>query len=174
MVRGLEHRGIAHEFGKVRVDDAVTLLDGIVTCEDVLGIVVANLLQRGIFAVFGLAVVHHGHACLYVGVSRIALAEDEVAFKLSYSPDACCISTGTGVSEDDVFKRGAIVDAVVGVGRKVESEVGKIVLLFSPDGLARFEVEPFAFVEDFRVFQNAYVLVQGFALDVRSCLFKFV
>ena len=71
---GLEHYASAHEFGKVCVDDAVALLDGIVAREDVLGIAVANLLKRGVFAVFGFAVVHHCHARLHVGVTGIALA----------------------------------------------------------------------------------------------------
>ena len=86
---GSERSAFAHEFRKVAVDDAVALLDGIVAREDVLGVVVANLLKRGVFAVFGLAVVHHRHARLHVGVASIALAEYEVAFKRSATPYAC-------------------------------------------------------------------------------------
>ena len=42
LVCGLEHGAVAHEFRKIAVDDAVALLDGIVTREDVLGVVVAK------------------------------------------------------------------------------------------------------------------------------------
>ena len=45
---GLEHYASAHEFGKVCVDDAVALLDGIVAREDVLGIVVAKRQVKGV------------------------------------------------------------------------------------------------------------------------------
>ncbi len=50
LVCGSERSAGAHEFRKVAVDDAVSLLDGIVAREDVLGVVVANLLKRGVFA----------------------------------------------------------------------------------------------------------------------------
>ena len=89
LVCGLERGAGVHELGKVCMDDAVALLDGIVAREDVLGVVVANLLKRGVFAVFGLAVVHHRHARLHVGIASIALAEYEVAFKRSDTPYAC-------------------------------------------------------------------------------------
>ena len=143
---GLEHYAIAHEFGKVCVDDAVALLDGIVAGEDVLGIVVANPLQRGVFAIFRFAACHHRHAGLHVCVFGIATAQNEIAFKCTDAPDACGIAMRAGVCENGVFKRGAVVDAVVGVGRKVESEVGKIVFLPAPPyGAAGFEVEAVAF-----------------------------
>ena len=83
-VCGLEHTSFAHEIGKVRVDDAVALLDGVVAREDVFRIVVANLLQRGVFAFLRFAACHHRHAGLHIGVSCIAPAEDEVTFKCSY------------------------------------------------------------------------------------------
>ena len=103
---GSERGAVAHELRKVCVYDAVALLDGIVAREDVLWIVVANLLERRVFSVFGFAVVHHGHARLHVGVSGIALAENEIAFKRTYSPDACRIAVGTGVGVDHILKRG--------------------------------------------------------------------
>ena len=156
------------------MDDAVALLDGIVAREDVLGVVVANLLKRGVFAVFGLAVVHHRHARLHVGVAGIAPAEDEVAFNRSDAPYACRIAEGTGVGVDYVFKRRPVVDPVVGIGGEVEAKVGQVVFLFSPDGSAGLEVEPAAFVQDLCVLQNADVPVQRFALDVRSSLFKII
>ena len=174
LVCGLEHGAGVHELGKVCMDDAVALLDGIVAREDVLGVVVANLLKRGVFAVFGLAVVHHRHARLHVGVASIALAEYEVAFKRSDTPYACRIAVGTGVGVDYVFKRRPVVDPVVGIGGEVEAEVGQVVFLLTSDGSAGFEVEPAAFIQDLCVLQNADVAVQCFALDVRSRLFKII
>ena len=153
------------------MDDAVALLDGIVAREDVLGIVVANLLQRSVFAVFGLAVVHHCHARLHVGVSGVAFTENEIAFKRTYSPYACRISVGTGVGVDHIFNRRPVVDPVVGIGGEVESEVGKVVFLLASDGTTGFEVESAAFIQNLCVFQDADVPVQRFALDVRPCLF---
>lgn len=174
LVCGSERSAGAHEFRKVAVDDAVALLDGIVAREDVLGVVVADLLKRSVFAVFGLAVVHHRHARLHVGVAGIAPAKDEVAFKRSDAPYACRIAVGTGVGVDYVFKRRSVVDPVVGIGGEVEAEVGQVVFLFSPDGSAGLEVEPAAFVQDLCVLQNADVPVQRFALDVRFRLFKII
>ena len=174
LVCGLERGAGVHELGKVCMDDAVALLDGIVAREDVLGVVVANLLKRGVFAVFGLAVVHHRHARLHVGVASIALAEYEVAFKRSDTPYACRIAVGTGVGVDYVFKRRPVVDPVVGIGGEVEAEVGQVVFLLTSDGSAGFEVEPAAFIQDLCVLQNADVAVQCFALDVRSRLFKII
>ena len=159
LVCGSERSAGAHEFRKVAVDDAVAMLDGIVAREDVLGVVVANLFKRSVFAVFGLAVVHHCHARLHVGVAGIAPAEDEVAFKRSDAPYACRIAVGTGVGVDYVFKRRPVVDPVVGICGEVEAEVGQVVFLFSPDGSAGLEVEPAAFVQDLCVLQNADVPV---------------
>ena len=96
---------------------------------------------------------------LHVCVSCLAFAEDEIAFKRSYSPYACRIAMGTGVGVDHVFKRRAVVDAVVGIGGEVESEVGKVVFLLASDGTAGFEVEAVAFIQDLRVFQDADVPV---------------
>ena len=121
MACGSERGAVAHELRKVCVYDAVALLDGIVAREDVLWIVVANLLQRRVFSVFGFAVVHHGHARLHVGVSGIALAENEIAFKRTYSPDACRIAVGTGVGVDYILKRRPVVDSVVGICGEVEA-----------------------------------------------------
>ena len=162
-----EHGAVTHELRKISVDDAVALLDGIVAREDVLRIVVANLLQRRVFSVFGFAVAHHGHARLYVGISGIALAENEIAFKRTYSPDACRIAVRTGVGVDYIFKRWPVVDSVVGICGEVEAEVGKVVFLLASDGAAGFEVEPVAFIENLCVLQNADVAVQRFAFDVR-------
>ena len=172
MVCGLERLAVAHELREISVDDAVALLDWIATREDVLRIVVANLLKRGIFTVFGLAVVHHCHACLHIGVPGIAFAEDEVAFKRPDAPYAGRVAEGTCIGVDHVFNRRPVVDPAVGIGGEVKAEVGKVVLLFSSDGAAGFEVEPVAFIQDLRVLENVDVAVQGFALDVRSHLCK--
>ena len=45
---GSEHGAVAHELGKISVDDAVALLDGIVAREDVLGVVVAKWQVKGV------------------------------------------------------------------------------------------------------------------------------
>ena len=116
-----EHGTVAHELRKIPVDDAVALLDGIVAREDVLRIVVSNLFQRRVFSVFGSAVAHHGHARLHVGVSGFSLAENEIAFKRAYSPDACRIAVGTGVGVDHIFKCRPVVDSVVGICGEVEA-----------------------------------------------------
>ena len=48
LVCGSERSAGAHEFRKVAVDDAVALLDGIVACEDVLGVVAAKWQVKGV------------------------------------------------------------------------------------------------------------------------------
>ena len=45
---GSEHGAVAHELGKISVDDAVAMLDGIVAREDVLGVVVAKWQVNGV------------------------------------------------------------------------------------------------------------------------------
>ena len=47
-VCGLERGAGVHELGKVCMDDAVALLDGIVAREDVLGVVVAKWQVKGV------------------------------------------------------------------------------------------------------------------------------
>ena len=128
-----EQRSVSHEFRKIPVDDSVATLYRIIACKYVFRIVVANLLQWCVFAILRFFAGHHCHGGLHIGVCGIAVSKYEVAFKLADPTYACRIAVRTGVCVDDILQGRAIVDSVVGVGRKVESEVGEIILLFATD-----------------------------------------
>lgn len=170
LIGGSEQCAVAHKSGKVLVDDAVSVLDGIVARKDVFRIVVPDFDQWRVFAVFRLAACGHRHAGLHVGVFRVSASKDEVAFEFSDASDTCRVSVSAGVCEDDVFKDGPVVDSRVGIGGEIKSEVGEVVFLFSADGSAGFEVEPVAFAKNLRVLENLDVAVEGFALDFRAVL----
>ena len=65
------------------MNDAVPLLNGIASRQQVLGVVVFNLLERAVFALLGGPVSHDGHRHLNVCVAHLGVSEDEVTFQLS-------------------------------------------------------------------------------------------
>ena len=53
---------ILHEFRNVGMDDAVPLLDGVASRQQVLGVVVPNLLEGAVLALLGGPVGHDGQS----------------------------------------------------------------------------------------------------------------
>ena len=71
----LPHRAqrpsLADQLRDVLVNDAASLLDGVIARDDELWQVVPYLFERAVLAVLGRAVAHDGHCHLYVGVVHL-------------------------------------------------------------------------------------------------------
>ncbi len=65
----MKEGAVFHEGGNVHMFNAISLLDHVISGNQILGVVVWNLFQRGIFSVFGFRTVHNGHSDLYIGIS---------------------------------------------------------------------------------------------------------
>ena len=151
---------------------AVASLDWVVAREDEFWIVVANLLQWRVLPVLRGLVKHHRHGDLGVCVVCVALAKNEVAFKLTYTSDADCIAVGARIGINDILKRGTVVDPIVRVGCEVKTKVRQVELLLPSDRASRFQVETIAFVKYLRVLENRDVPVQRFPFDVDAGLLQ--
>ena len=89
-------------------------LKQIVGRHNVFGVIIFDVLQRPVLAVFRLSVAN----CignLDIGIRKICIAEDEVAFELSYPSDAYRVIMASCVDIDNIFKYRTVVDTVVGV-----------------------------------------------------------
>ena len=64
------------------MDDAIPLLDGVASRQQVLGIVVSDLLEGAVLALLGGPIGHDGHCHLNVCVAHLGVSEDEVTFQL--------------------------------------------------------------------------------------------
>ena len=114
------------------MDDAVPLLNGVASRQQVLGIVVHYLGEGAILALLGGPVGHDGHCDLNVRVAHLGVSEDEVTFQLSNATDTDLATLRESVAINDVLKDGSVVDAVIGVEGKVEAQVRQVVLLLAP------------------------------------------
>ena len=128
----LECPSFLHKFRDVGVDDAVPMLNGIASSQQVLRVVVFNLLERAVFALLGGPVGHDGHRHLNVCIAHLGVSEDEVTFQLSDASDTDLATLRESVAINDVLEDGPVVDAVVGIEGKVEAQVRQVVLLLAP------------------------------------------
>lgn len=166
----LESSPVLHELGNVGVDDAVPLLDGIASRQQVLGVVVSDLCEGAVFALLGGPIGHDGHRDLDVRVAHLGASQDEVAFKLADTPDADAVSPCAGIGEDDVLEHRPVVDSVVGVEGEVEAQVRQVVLLLAPQRFPRLQVEAGALADDLRVLEDPEVPRERLALDFHALL----
>ncbi len=148
--------------------DAATVLDGVAARDDELRPAVPYLLERAVLAVLSRPIVHDGHRHLHVGVLHPRRTHDEVALELADAPHAHLVAQAPGVVIDDVLEHGPVVDAVVGVEREVEAQVGEVVLLLALERLARLHVEARASADDLGVLENLEVAVERLALDAHA------
>lgn len=114
------------------MDDAVPLLNGIASRQQVLGIVVFNLLERAVFALLGGLVGHDGHCDLNVCIVHLWVPQDEIALQLSNASNTDLATLRESVAINDVLEDGSVVDAVIGVEDEVEAQVRQVVLLLAP------------------------------------------
>lgn len=139
------------------MNDAVPLLDGVASRQQVLGIVVLNLSEGPVFALLRCPVGHDGHGDLDVCIDHLGVPEDKVAFQLADASDADLATLRERVAMDDVLQHGPVVDAVVGVEGEVEAQVSQVVLLLAPQRLPRPQVEAGAPADDLRVLEDLEV-----------------
>ena len=139
------------------MDDAVPLLNGIASRQQVFGVVVSNLLERAVFTLLGGPVGHDGHGDLDVCIAHLGVPEDEITFQLADASDADLATLRERVAIDDVLQHGPVVDAVVGVEGEVEAQVRQVVLLLVPQRFSRPQVEAGALADDLRVLEDLEV-----------------
>lgn len=114
------------------MDDAIPLLNGIASRQQVLGVVISDLFEWAVFALLGRLVSHDGHCDLNVCVAHLWVSEDEVTFQLPNASDANLATLRASVAINDVLEDGPVVDAIVGVEGEVEAQVRQVVLLLTP------------------------------------------
>lgn len=152
------------------MDDAISLLNGIASRQQVLGVVVFNLLERAVFTLLGGPVGHDGHCDLNVCVAHLWVSENEVTFQLSNASNADLAALRTSVAINDVLEDGPVVDAVVSIEGKVEAQVRQVILLLAPERFSRLQVEAGRLADDLRVFKNLEVSRKRLALDLYALL----
>ena len=150
------------------MNDAVPLLNGIASCQQVLGVVVFNLLERSIFALLGGPVGHDGHCDLNVCIAHLWVPQDKIALQLSDASDTDLATLRESVTINDVLKDGSVVDAVIGVEGEVEAQVRQVVLLLAPQRFSRLQVEAGALADDLRIFEDLEVSRKRLALDLHT------
>lgn len=103
------------------MDDAIPVLNGIASRQQVLGVVVFDAGEEAVFALLGGSISHDGHCDLDVCVAHLGASQNEIAFQLANAPNADAVSPRAGIGVDNVLKHGPVVDSVVGVEGKVEA-----------------------------------------------------
>lgn len=114
------------------MNDAVPLLNGIASRQQILGVVVFNLLERAVFALLGGPVGHDGHCDLNVCIAHLWVPQDEIALQLSDASDTDLATLRESVTINDVLKDRSVVNAIIGVEGEVEAQVRQVVLLLAP------------------------------------------
>ena len=152
------------------MNDAVPLLNGIASRQQVLGVVVPDLLERTVFALLCCPVGHDGHGHLNICVSHLRVSQNEIALQLPDASDADLATLRERVAIDDVLKDGPVIDAVVGVEGEVEAQVRQVVLLLAPQRFSRLQVEAGALADDLRVFEDLEVPRERLAFDLNALL----
>ena len=121
--------------------DSAALLQQVVRCQKILGVIILDLLQRTVFPVLGFLALRDGISHLEIGLVGITVAEKEVAFQRADSADTDTVSSAFCVKIRDVLQNRAVIDAVVRVVAEVEAKIREIVFLFSLQGTLGFHVE---------------------------------
>ena len=165
LLRQPERPSLPDQLRHVLVHDAAAALDGVSARDDELGPAVPYLLERAALAILGLPFAHDGHRHLNVGVAHFLVLHDEVALELADAPHTHLVAQALCVAINDVLQHRPVVDAVVRVERKVEAQVGEVVLLLALERLARLHVEARALADDLGILEYLEVAVERLALD---------
>ena len=108
-----------------------SLLDQVVSGQKIFGIAVPDHFKRPVFTVFRADVIHDRRAYLDISIAVIVSAENEIAFKLSNTPDADIIALRDCVYIDNVLQCRAVILPPVGLESEVKAQICKIILLLS-------------------------------------------
>ena len=92
--------------------DPISLLDHVAPGHDKFGIIVSDLFQRSVLAIFCFPAVHDRHGHLHISILHLLITQDEIAFQFADSANACRIVPGSCIGINDIFQNRTIVDAV--------------------------------------------------------------
>ena len=117
------------------MDDPISSLDRVVSCQDIFRVIVLDRFQWPVFPVFRIPAVHNRHRHLKISIVHHVVSDDEVAFKTADPADTDIIIAASGILIDNVFQNRPVVYPVVDVVDAIEGQIGKIVLLLASDRL---------------------------------------
>ena len=86
------------------MNDAVPLLSGIASRQQILGVVVSGLFEGAVFALLGEPLSPDGHRDLDVCKTHLVVPEDEVALELANASDADLATPCASVAINDVLE----------------------------------------------------------------------
>ena len=109
----------------------VALLQQKISGHQELRVIVTYLLQRTILPVLCLSTCRYGVSDLNIGIILLRIAENKVTFQITDSPNADATALTFSVKIYQIFQNRTIVDAVVRIIAEIETQIGKIILLFS-------------------------------------------
>ncbi len=97
------------------MNNAIAMLNQIVSCDEIFRIIVSYAFKWTIFTVLRFKVVHNRHGDLDIGIIRIVPTKDEVAFQFANSSDTDFISFGFGIDIDDILQCRTLIDSRIRV-----------------------------------------------------------
>ena len=97
-----------NELRQIHVPDPISLLDHIAAGHDKFGIIICDLFQRPVFAVFRFPAVHDRHSHLYISILHLLITQDEITFQLADSANAYRIVLGSCIGINDILQNRTI------------------------------------------------------------------
>ena len=113
------------------MQDARSLLDKVVSGQEIFGIAVPDHFKRPVFTVFRADVIHDRRAYLGIRIAALVHAENEIAFKLSNTSEADSIALRDCVYIDNILQCLGVILPPVGLESKVKTQIRKVILLLS-------------------------------------------
>lgn len=110
---------------------AIALLNQIISCNNIFGIVILYAFKRTIFTILGLAAALYRHCNLNIRIPHACASQDEIAFKLSNPPNTCRVTFCASIYVNNVLQDRPVIDSVIGVECEIQTKIRKIVLLFT-------------------------------------------
>lgn len=144
----------------------VSMLDQIVSGDNIFRITVFDVLKRSILPIFCFAAVHDSHSDLEREIIHIVPEEDGLTFQFADPSEV----DGGGIN--DILKRRSVINPFIGFQSKIETEIGKIVLLFSGDQSTGSPINSLTRVNDLSFLKNMKMTVQCLSLDGAACFFR--
>ena len=134
--------------------DAVAVLQQIIGGEDIFRIVVRNAFKRCIFSVLRAFAFADRIGDLHIAIVELIIPQNEITLQFAYPADAHRIVKAFGIYIHHVLQCGTVIDAVVGVGRKIEGDVRKVVLLLPAESALGFHIKAVTLIKDLALEQH--------------------
>lgn len=161
-----------HELHQIDVPNPAALLQQIVRCQHVLGVIIADLLQRSVFPILGFLALRDCIRDLEIGVICVPVAENEIAFQCTDSSDADAVSAAFCVEIADILQDRPVIDPVVCVVAKVKAQIRQIVFLFPFQRTFGLHVEAVTGIENLRTHKNRDILAHRCPCYVQTVLYQ--